>query len=195
MVFVNSISLMMTPRSLKITAATLSVAVLSTACENLSPGENAAIAGGAAALAVGIPLAVAGVNPAVTIPVTLGATALAAGATYVIAKHQATERQRRVAEQRARLYMAQREAAEKQARTASTQRSGKKSSGTSKQSRFIAVKTEKEDFNKGQSAVMIFDTQSNQVVGNKVYDLKTSPKVGQTSKFDTYTAQYVGSGS
>jgi hypothetical protein len=42
---------------------------------------------------------------------------------------------------------------------------------------------------------MIFDTQSNQIVGNNVYDLKASPKVGQTTKFDTYTAEYVGTGS
>ncbi len=42
---------------------------------------------------------------------------------------------------------------------------------------------------------MIYDTQSNQIVGNNVYDLKSTPKVGQTSKFDTYTAEYVGTGS
>jgi len=42
---------------------------------------------------------------------------------------------------------------------------------------------------------MIFDTQSNRVVGNTVYNLKSSPKVRLTSKFDTYTAEHVGSGS
>ena len=36
---------------------------------------------------------------------------------------------------------------------------------------------------------MIYDTQSNEIVGNNVYDLKATPKVGQTSKFDTYTAE------
>ncbi|MGB8464595.1 MAG: hypothetical protein WCE49_06600, partial [Terrimicrobiaceae bacterium] len=64
-----------------------------------------------------------------------------------------------------------------------------------KETRYIAVKTEAESFNKGKSAVMIYDTQSNQIVGNNVYDLKSTPKVGQTSKFDTYTAEYVGTGS
>ena len=42
---------------------------------------------------------------------------------------------------------------------------------------------------------MIFDTQSNEIVGNNVYDLKAAPQVGQTGKFDTYTAEYVGTGS
>jgi hypothetical protein len=57
------------------------------------------------------------------------------------------------------------------------------------------VKTVKEENSQGKDQVMIFDTQSNQIVGNNVYDLKSSPKVGQTSKFDTYTAEYVGTGS
>ena len=114
----------------------------------------------------------------------------------MIAKHQATERQRKICEQRARLYMAQREAAQQRARKQATaSASGTKKAKASKETRYIAVKTQNESFNKGQSAVMIYDTQSNQIVGNNVYDLKTTPKVGQTSKFDTYTAEYVGTGS
>jgi hypothetical protein len=94
--------------------------------------------------------------------------------SYVIAKHQATERQRKIAEQRASQHP-------KRAKPP--------------QSRYIAVKTQSEPHNKGQSAVLIYDTQSNGIVGNNVYDLKATPKVGQTSKFDTYTAEYVGTGS
>jgi hypothetical protein len=60
--------------------------------------------------------------------------------------------------------------------------------------RYIAVKTVKEENSKGKDQVMIFDTQSNEIVGNNVYD-KAAPQVGQTSKFDTYTAEYVGTGS
>lgn len=168
-------------------AAVLSLAIFTSACENLTPGENAAFFGTAAGLATAIPMAAAGVDSRITVPVSLGAAALAAGGAYVIAKQQASERQRKIAEQRARLYMAERAAAQKKAQTAGTK--------TPKKARFIAVKTVKEDSSKGSSQVMIFDTQSNQVVGNNVYDLKSSPKVGQTSKFDTYTAEYVGTGS
>ena len=71
----------------------------------------------------------------------------------------------------------------------------RKAKAPKKDTCYIAVKTQSESFNKGQSAVMIYDTQSNQIVGNNVYDLKTTPTVGQTSKFDTYTAEYVGTGS
>lgn len=179
----------MNSRLLQTSAALVSVAILTSACENLSPGENAAVFGVAAGLATGIPLGVAGVNPAITIPVTAGAAALAAGAAYVIAKQQASERQRKIAEQRARLYMAQQKAQQAKAQQASQTAANTKKK---KQSRYIAVKTVKEENNQGKEQVMIFDTQSNQVVGNNVYDLKSSPKVGQTTKFDTYTAEYVG---
>lgn len=95
----------------------------STSCENLTPGENAAVFGTGAGLATGIPLAAAGVDSRIAVPAALGAAALAAGVSYVIAKHQATERQRKIAEQRARIYMAQRAAAQqREARTASTSR-------------------------------------------------------------------------
>lgn len=170
-----------------VVAALSSIALLTTACENLSPGENAAVFGAAAGLATGIPLAVAGVDPAITIPVTAGAAAVAAGAAYVIAKHQATERQRKIAEQRARIYMAR---LEKQ-QQAAAQASAKKP----KKPRFIAVQTEKTEQNQGKAAVMVFDTQTNEVVGNNVYDMKSTPQVGQTAKFDTYSAQFVGTGN
>jgi hypothetical protein len=41
---------------------------------------------------------------------------------------------------------------------------------------------------------MIFDTQTDQVVGNHVYDVKIEPKTGQVGKFETYSAEYVGTG-
>jgi hypothetical protein len=182
-------------RIIKVSAAAVTLAVFTSACENLTPGENAGLFGAAAGLAVGIPLAVAGVDPAITIPVTAGAVALVAGGAYIIAKHQATERQRKIAEQRARIYLAKRQEAEKAAARASAQ-SASTSPTTKKkapkENRYIAVRTEKEDFNTGKDAVMIFDTKSNSIVGNQVYDLKQTPKVGSVQKFDTYSAEFVG---
>lgn len=163
----------------------MGVALLTTACENLTPGENAGVFGAAAGLATGIPLAAAGVDPAITIPVTAGAVAVAAAGAYIISKQQATERQRKVAEQRAKLYMARLEKQQQE------QAAAKKA----KKPRYIAVQTEKTDKTQGKAAVMVFDTQSNEVVGNSVYDMKSTPQVGETTKFDTYTAQYVGTGN
>jgi hypothetical protein len=186
----------MNSRLIKVTAAAAGLAVFTTACENLSPGENAAVFGGIAAVAVGLPLALAGVDPSIVIPVTAGAAALAAGGAYVIAKHKATVRQRKIAEQRARIYLAKRQeavrAAEKARASSTAGRTAKKEPKPKKQSRYIAVSTEKEDFNKGKEAVMIFDTQTNGIVGNQVYDLKSTPKVGSVQKFDTYSAEFVG---
>lgn len=161
------------------------VALLTTACENLTPGENAGVFGAAAGLATGIPLAVAGVDPAITIPVTAGAAVLAGAGAYIISKQQATERQRKIAEQRARLYIARQE--KLQAEQAVVKKA--------KKPRYIAVQTEKSEKSQGKAAVMVFDTQTNEVVGNNVYDMKSTPQVGQTAKFDTYSAQYVGAGN
>jgi len=169
----------------KFASALAGVALLTTACENLTPGENAGVFGAAAGLATGIPLAVAGVDPAITIPVTAGAAVLAGAGAYIISKQQATERQRKIAEQRARLYMARQE--KQQAAQASVKKA--------KRPRFIAVQTEKTEKSQGKAAVMVFDTQTNEVVGNNVYDMKSTPQIGQTAKFDTYSAQYVGAGN
>ena len=180
----------MKSKLLQASATLVTVGILTSACENLTPGENAAVFGTAAGLATGIPLVASGVNPNIAIPVTAGAVAAAAVGAYIIAKHQASERQRKIAEQRARLYIARQEAARKAA--ASQPSSAKKKVS---KPRYIAVKTVKEQNSKGKDQVMIFDTQSNEIVGENVYDLKTTPQVGQTSKFDTYTAEYVGTGS
>jgi hypothetical protein len=180
----------MKSKLLQASATLVTVGIFTSACENLTPGENAAVFGTAAGLATGIPLGASGVNPNIAIPVTAGAVAASAFGAYIIAKHQATERQRKIAEQRARLYIARQEAARHAA--ASQPSSAKKKVS---KPRYIAVKTVKEQNSKGKDQVMIFDTQSNEIVGDNVYDLKTTPQVGQTSKFDTYTAEYVGTGS
>jgi hypothetical protein len=40
--------------------------------------------------------------------------------------------------------------------------------------------------------VMIWDTQSRQIVGTDCYDVLKLPPAGELARFDTYTAQYVG---
>jgi hypothetical protein len=42
---------------------------------------------------------------------------------------------------------------------------------------------------------MLYDMATEEIVGNNVYELNPTPKVGNTSKFDTFTAEYVGTGS
>ena len=123
-------------------------------------------------------------------------------AVVIIARYQATERQRAVANQRARIAYAKlvRRAAEPATRPKSTSdTSGKKSAKTKpaakkKVPRFIAVDTERDERSQGAKSIMIWDTQVQQVVGNEVFDVKTPPRPLDTAKFDTYSAQYVGAG-
>jgi membrane protein implicated in regulation of membrane protease activity len=70
---------------LQASATLVTVGILTSACENLTPGENAAVFGTAAGLATGIPLVASGVNPNIAIPVTAGAVAAAAVGAYIIA--------------------------------------------------------------------------------------------------------------
>jgi len=163
-------------------------------CSNLTPGENAGVFGTLAGVAVGVPLAATGVDPSIAIPVTLGAAALAATTAYIYAKYQADEQQRRIAEARARLYMAKLAKQQEEEEAAAQQASAKKVKKTTTP-RYIAVETKQAEGYKGKSAVMIYDTKSQELVGNNVYDLKTAPKAGTVSKYDTVQAQYVGAGT
>jgi hypothetical protein len=148
-----------------------------TGCSNLTPGENAAVAAAATGLAVGLPLALTGVNPAVTIPVTAGAAVLAGGGTYLIARNQASARQRKVAEDRARIYVA---------------RTGEYSK---RSTRYIAVRTEDGGRAQGKAQVMIYDIHSGTVVENTVYDMNSVPPVGEMGDFGGYRARYIGTGA
>lgn len=167
---------------LRVTGFALVASVAATGCSNLTPGENAGVFGTVAGAATGIALGASGVPSYITVPVAVGAGALTGVAAYVIAKHQADQEQRKIAEARARTYYAKLDAEQKEAMK-------------KQKVRYIAVDTEKRENYEGEKAVMVFDTQSQELVGNNVYDVKEAPKVGQTSKFDTYTAQYVGTGS
>ena len=151
-------------------------------CSNMSPGENAAVFGSAGGVLAGGIARAAGASTGESIAIGVASGAVIAATTYIIAKHQASERQRRVAEERARIFYAQEQ------RRAELKR---------KKVRYIAVDTEKDAKTSpnAKKSVMIWDTQSEKVVGNNVYDVESTPTVGKTAKFETYSAQYVGSGS
>jgi hypothetical protein len=165
---------------IKSSSAILVAGLLLTGCENMSPGTNGVVFGtGAGILAGGLARA-AGASPSEAVAIGLATGAVAGVTAYVIAKHKATERQRRYAEERARLAY----------ENASAQRKARY-----RQARYIAVDTVREKDSSGAKSVMIYDTQTQQVVGNNVYDVKQSPKQGTVSKFDTYSAEYVGTGA
>jgi K+-sensing histidine kinase KdpD len=180
--------------TIKTVALATSISVLVAGCADLTPGENAAVFGGMAGLAAGSIARAAGASTAESFAIGAATGAIVGITTYIIAKHQATERQRRIAEQRARVYYG-RVVAQRRREEQLAARSGKKIAAT-KHPRYIAVDTERNEKTspKAKKAVMIWDTQSETVVGNNVYDVQSPPSVGSTARFETYSAEYVGGG-
>ena len=165
---------------IKSSSAVLVAGLLLTGCENMSPGTNGVVFGTGAGILAGGLASAAGASPSEAVAIGLATGAVAGVTAYVIAKHKATERQRRYAEERARLAY----------ENASAQRRARY-----RKTRYIAVDTVREKDSSGAKSVMVYDTQTQQVVGDNVYDVKQSPKQGTVSKFDTYSAEYVGTGA
>ena len=109
--------------------------------------------------------------------------AVVAVTIYFIARYEATERQRQVAEQRGRQSYAR-------------MPEGRKAAMKKKKVRYIAVDTEKgqKTSPKAKKTVMIYDTETQKVATNTAYDVEKAPAVGSTAKIDNYSAEYVGSG-
>jgi hypothetical protein len=163
-------------------------ALFTSSCENMSPGENAAVMGGAAGVVTGGVLALAGVDPSITIPVAAGAALLAGGAAYIVSKQQATKRQEQIALENARAAEAKLLAQQKK-----TSSSGSVAKKAAKKPKYIAVDTVASEQSPAKSKqVMIYDTESKRIVGNSVYNLGRQPQPGSTAKYDMMTAQYVG---
>jgi hypothetical protein len=114
---------------------------------------------------------------------TVVTAAVVAATIYFIAHYEATERQRQVAEQRARQSYAR-------------MPEGRKTAMKKKKVRYIAVDTEKgqKTSPKAKKTVMIYDTQTQKIASNTAYDVEKPPTVGATAKIDNYSAEYVGSG-
>lgn len=113
-------------------------------------------------------------------------------AVVIIAKYQATTRQRQVAEQRARIAVAKLSAP--RAATAggtSAKRAAHAKAPPRKVPRYIAVDTVRDERSQGRKSVMIWDTKSEEIVGNNVYDVESTPPVLQSGRFEVYSAQYV----
>ena len=102
---------------------------------------------------------------------------------YSIARYEANEHQRQIAEARAR---------QSYARMSAKRRADMKA----KKVRYIAVDTERSQKTspKAKKTVMIYDTQTQKVASNTAYDVEKAPSVGTTAKIDNYSAEYVGSG-
>jgi membrane protein implicated in regulation of membrane protease activity len=176
----------MNARTIKTTACTLTAGLFLTGCEGLTPEGNAAVFGSLSGIGAGVIAHNAGASRRETAAIALATGAVVAATVYVIAKRKANERQRVIAEQRARESAARMEARRQKDVAAGKSKKAK--------SRYIAVDTVKDEKSTGAKTVMIFDTKSQEIVGNNVYDVKEAPAKGSVAKFDTYSAEYVGTG-
>ena len=94
---------------------------------------------------------------------------------YWVAKYAATPVQREVAAENGRVVV------QKMAM-----------SHTKAKSRYLAVTTRRDARAKTSTNVMIFDTQSESIIGSSVYDLNERPPAGQAVRFETFSASYFG---
>jgi hypothetical protein len=176
----------MNARTIKTTACTLTAGIFLTSCAELTPEANALVFGGLSGLGAGVIARDLGASGRESAVIGVATGAVVAATVYIVAKRKASERQRLVAEQRARESAARMEAKRKRDVAAGKSKRSK--------SRYIAVDTVKDDKSTGAKSVMIFDTQSQEIVGNNIYDVKEAPAKGSVAKFDTYSAEYVGTG-
>ncbi len=166
----------MNSNTLRLTALSVSTAILFTGCEGMTPGESGAAVGASAGAIAGAIGAAAGLHTGEAAALGAGVGLLTGVITYAIAKHQADERQKQVAEANARRAYAAHQSELKR-----------------KKVRYIAVKTSRNKDSKGASSCMVYDTEKKELVNDTVYDTKTTPPKGSTAKFDSYSAEYVSS--
>jgi len=109
------------------TSSLLAAVSIVVGCSDLTPLQNAGIFGAAGGATAGGIAHATGASTGQSVAIGAATGAAIAAVTYIIAKHQATERQQRIAEERAQRAYAQRE----------TQLKARKT-------RYIAVDTEKD---------------------------------------------------
>lgn len=187
--------------TLFVTSLGTATALLFPGCSDLPTGQagpftDGAVAGGEFARATTVTSAEAFATGSTT-------GTVASAAIVILAKHQATPHQRQIAVARAKVAIAKIKTQQARATAPQPKTSGKKTAiakaapPAKKLPRYIAVDTAKDERTvpQAQKSVVIFDTETQEIVGNNVYDVKSTPPVGGTAKFETYTAEYVGSGS
>ncbi|HEV7405763.1 MAG TPA: hypothetical protein VGO11_22660 [Chthoniobacteraceae bacterium] len=214
----------MQPRLLRLLALTSASSLLATGCAPVTPGETSGpgpFSGANAQLAAGNINRAGTANTAERLATGAPTNVAVVGVTAVIAKHQASARQREVAQARAKAVYQKLVAKQKASAQVSTHPpapkpkhpqagakptpepqvaeiglNGPRKPRPYRIPRYIAVETEKnaQDAPGTKKAVMIWDTQAQEIVGNNVYDIGTPPAVGSTSRFETFSAEYVGAG-
>lgn len=105
--------------------------------------------------------------------------AAVSSAVRIIARYEATPKQREVAVRRAERVYRQMPVEKKQAL--------KKEKVT-----HLVVDTEPDERAKGEKSVMVWDIEKEEIVGNVVYDVAPAPPQDEVFTFDSFRAEYIG---
>ena len=111
---------------------------------------------------------------------------------YFVKKYEATLEQRHIAEAAGRQAEARVRAGA--SRPVQPPRSGRAGKLQPNFARYLAVRTRSDARAKTPVGVMIWDTQTQEIVGNSMYDMNSPPPAGASVKFETFAAEYVGAG-
>lgn len=149
------------------------VVAMFAACSSMTPGENAATFGSIAGILAGGAAAAAGVDTGTAVGIGVAAGALVAATAYIVAKHQATEHQRQIAQQRA------------QSKIKNLSASQKKAIANKK---YIAVETTKTEGSKAAGTYMICDKNTGKPINNTAFDTKSKLASNTATKFETVEA-------
>ena len=162
----------MNPRTLRTSCLLAAGAILMTGCS-----EQSGIAGALG----GIAGSVAGIEPGQSVATRMATGAAIGGGTYIIAKHEATELQRRTAEKNAKIYYAH-------------LTPKKKADLKAKKIRYVLIPTVKsaETSPKAKEVRMTWDTQSESLADQYAYEFENPPAVGTVATVGGHTAEYVG---
>jgi hypothetical protein len=114
---------------------------------------------------------------------------------YFIAKYQASVEQRQFVQNVApKAAVKARSTKRKKPAVANGSQTGAEPKPAKEPSRYIAVRTKQDSRATSATSVMVWDTHSEQIVGNNVYDLNGSPPDGAQVKFETFSAEFVAAG-
>ena len=99
----------------------------------------------------------------------------------ILATYEPTDQQRKIADERARrsLKTFQDESAKNSSVNVPT---------------VIAVDTDADERSRGARSVMLWDTQTEEILGNEVYDVEEPPTLGNIALWNNVSARYVGRG-
>lgn len=105
----------------------------------------------------------------------------------IVEKRRASDQQQRLAQSRAEAEMRRRNSSQSKRTYSQNSRTAPKP-----KQRYLAVETSTDQRTTSSAKnVMIYDTRSNKLVSNDVYDIKKAPKHGQVAKFESYNAEYI----